>query len=100
MGPLFQADLTLPASTLWTRGLFALRRRTASRPDGTGELDATVMAGTYARLGQPDSAVSWLERSLVKGVGQYTAKSFELNPKLRLLRGAPAFERMLRAHSR
>jgi len=80
--------------------LFALRRRTASQPDMTGELDATVMAGTYARLGQPDSAASWLERALANGDGQYTAKALERNPKLWLLRGAPAFERFMRAHSR
>jgi tetratricopeptide (TPR) repeat protein len=80
--------------------LFALRKRTVSRPDGTDALDATVMAGTYARLGQPDSAVSWLERSLAKGVGQYTAQSLALNPKLRALRDTPAFELFLRAHSR
>ncbi|HKH94007.1 MAG TPA: protein kinase, partial [Gemmatimonadaceae bacterium] len=80
--------------------LFALRKRTASRSDGTGGLDAVVMAGTYARLGQPDSAVSWLERSLAEGNGGYPAKSIEVHPKLRVLRGMPAFERFLRAHSR
>jgi serine/threonine protein kinase/tetratricopeptide (TPR) repeat protein len=79
--------------------LFALRSRTAARSGGAEGLDATVMAGTYARLGEPDSAVSWLERSLMKGIVSYSAKSFALNPKLRLLRGTPAFERFLRAHS-
>ena len=33
--------------------LFALRKRTAARSDGADGLDATVMAGTYARLGEP-----------------------------------------------
>lgn len=80
--------------------LFALRRRTGSQPDMTGELDATVMAGTYARLGQPDSATSWLERALANGSGRYTSKALERNPKLWVLRGAPAFERFMRAHSR
>ena len=80
--------------------LFALRSRTASRSDRTDGLDATVMAGSYARLGQPDSAVSWLERSLAKGIGLYSAQSLAINPKLRLLRGTPAFERMLLAHPR
>ena len=80
--------------------LFALNRRTAARSDATGGLDAAAIAGTYARLGQPDSAVSWLERSLPRGNGGYTAKSLAINPKLRLLRGTPEFEQFLRAHSR
>ena len=79
--------------------LFSLQRRTATRSDITGGLDAAAIAGTYARLGQPDSAVSWLERSLPRGNGGYTAKSLAINPKLRLLHGTPAFERFLRAHS-
>jgi eukaryotic-like serine/threonine-protein kinase len=97
---LAQAALGRPVDSRRTLDrLFVLRKRTATRSDGADGVDATVMAGTYARLGQPDSAVSWLERALIKGVSQYTAKSLETNPKLRLLRGTPAFERMLRAHS-
>ena len=80
--------------------LFALRRRTASRSGGAGGLDATVIAGTYARLGQPDSAVRWLEQSLITGNAGYTAKSIEIAPKLWLLRGTPEFQRFLRVHAR
>ena len=80
--------------------VFALRRRTAPRTDGTDGLDAATIAGTYARLGQPDSAVNWLEQSLPRGNGGYTAKSLVINPKFWLLRGTPAFERFVRAHSR
>jgi hypothetical protein len=105
--PTMLAELALAQAALGraseSRGtldrLFALRKRTASRSDGADGLDATVVAGTYARLGQPDSAVSWLERSLAKGIGMYSAKSYATNPKLRLLRGTPAFEQFLRAHS-
>ena len=106
--PTMLAELALAQAALGraseSRGtldrLFALRKRTASRSDGADGLDATVVAGTYARLGQPDSAVSSLERSLAKGVGLYSAKSYAENPKLRLLRGTPAFEQFLRAHSK
>jgi len=80
--------------------VFALRRRTAPRTNGTDGLDAATIAGTYARLGQPDSAVNWLEQSLPRGNGGYTAKSLVINPKFWLLRGTPPFERFVRAHSR
>jgi serine/threonine-protein kinase len=79
--------------------LFALQRRTAAGSNATAGLDAAAVAGTYARMGQPDSAVSWLERSLATVNGGYTAKAFAINPKLRLLRGTPEFERFLRSHS-
>ena len=95
--PTMLAELALAQAALGraseSRGtldrLFALRKRTASRSDGADGLDATVVAGTYARLGQPDSAVNWLERSLAKGVGLYSAKSYAENPSFACCAGRP-----------
>jgi serine/threonine-protein kinase len=80
--------------------LFELVRGTVARRDFTSSLDAIVMAGTYARLSEPDSAVRWLERMLADPVGQHTANAIAGHPKLRPLHGTPAFERFLREHLR
>ena len=61
-------------------------------------MDAAAIAGTYARLGQLDSAVSSPEHRF-PGSTEGIAKSLAINPKLRLLRAPAAFERFLRAHS-
>jgi len=58
-------------------------------------LDGTLVAAVYARLGESDTAVRWLEATLP----QYASvRGLLLDPRLSLLRGTPAFERFLKAH--
>jgi tetratricopeptide (TPR) repeat protein len=72
-------------------------RRAALRSDLTDVLGASTVAAVYARLGEPETAVRWLEAGLAAPVGS-TARGYAAQPSLFVLRGAPAFERFLRAH--
>jgi Flp pilus assembly protein TadD len=80
--------------------MLSFARGSSTRADQTGNLDATIMGGLYARLGQPDSAVIWLEKTIANPIGRYTSQGLAVNPKLRVLHGTPAFERFLGAHPR
>ena len=75
----------------------ALARATAAPADSFNVLGVGV-AGTYARLGEPETAVRWLATRFVSGTIAITAQGLRVAPKLLVLRGTPAFERFLRAH--
>jgi tetratricopeptide (TPR) repeat protein len=74
----------------------------AAAPPGAGPsthlgglLDPVRAATVYARLGEPETAVRWL----AAGLGRpWSARGYALMPELRILRGRPAFERLLREH--
>ena len=72
-------------------------RQTATRRDLFDVLDETTMAAIYARLGEPDTAVRWLEAGLAAPFG-WTGRGYAVEPRLQVLRGTAAFERFLRAH--
>ena len=58
-----------------------------------------TMAGLYARLRMPDSAARWLAVVAANRdcpCASWTARAFAIEPRLRELRGTPAFERFLR----
>jgi TolB-like protein len=75
----------------------AAARRTALRADLTDVLSTSIVAAAYGHLGEPETAVRWLEAGIA-APGGWTARGYARDPKLFVLRGAPAFERFLRAH--
>ena len=62
----------------------------------TDVLDAATVAGIYARLGEPDAAMRWIENAVRNPFGYHTALDYGNDPKLKVLRGTPAFERLIR----
>ncbi len=79
----------------------ALRQARALAPpaDSLRVLDPEVVAGTYARLGEPETAVRWLDAWLANPMGGRTLRGIAISPKLAVLRGTPEFARFLRAHA-
>ena len=77
--------------------LVASARQVATRSDLRDVLEPRVMAAIYGRLGEPEEAVPWLEAGLRAPV-RWTARGYANEPKTKVLRGSPAFERFLRAH--
>ena len=61
-------------------------------------VDVITAAATYARLGETETAVRWIEAGYATSSGGWTARAYAIEPKLLVLRGTPAFERFLRAH--
>jgi TolB-like protein len=75
---------------------FRVARSSSARANLFDVVEPDVIAATYARLGEPEKAVAWLE-SIVKDRGaSWTARGLANRPKLLLLRGTPAYERFLR----
>ena len=69
------------------------------RPVPIDVLDVGTMAGIYARIGEPETAVQWLEAALANPAGGVTARSLAIEPKVQALRGTQAFERFLAKHA-
>ncbi|HEY0776751.1 MAG TPA: serine/threonine-protein kinase [Gemmatirosa sp.] len=91
--------------TAAARGTLARAFATARvwNPDTVRRVDARVVAGTFARLGEPATAVRWLAADLADPhgdwvAGGWTPRAFAVSPKLLVLHRTPAFERFLRAH--
>ena len=92
-----QANLGRTAEARETLGrAVAVARRVSTRADLTDVLSAATVAGIHARLGEPDAAVRWIESGVRNPFGYYTARGYGNDPKLKLLRGNPAFERLIR----
>ncbi|HEY0779956.1 MAG TPA: protein kinase [Gemmatirosa sp.] len=89
---------TADARSTLARALRQARSRQAPA-DSLRVLVADVVAGTYARLDDPGTAVRWLEADLANPRGGSTARGFAARPKLYALRGTPAFARLLREHA-
>ncbi|GJG89079.1 hypothetical protein tb265_42600 [Gemmatimonadetes bacterium T265] len=87
---------TAAARATLTRAL--AQARAAPAADSLRVLDAELVAGTYARLGEPETAVRWLEASVTAPGRGVTAQGYAVRPKLLVLHGTPAFERFRRAH--
>ena len=81
------------------RSLVAWARQVATRPDLLDVLEPRVMAAIYGRLGEPEEAVRWLEAGLRAPVG-WTVRGYANEPKTKVLRGPPAFERFAARASR
>ena len=75
----------------------ALARATDAQADSLTVLDLGTVAGTYARLGDTETAVRWIEARFTPGRPSMTAQFIRREPKLLVLQGTPAFERLLRA---
>ena len=92
-----QANLGQTAEARETLGkAVAVARRISSRPDLTDVLSVGALAGIHARLGEPDAAVRWIDASVRNPFGYYTARGYGNDPKLKVLRGNAAFERLIR----
>jgi serine/threonine-protein kinase len=75
----------------------AFARKYSKLDPPVDQLDGTLVAGVYARLREPETAVRWLEAALPRYA---SVKGLLLDPRLQLLNGTPAFERFLQAHPR
>jgi serine/threonine protein kinase len=104
--PLSEAALALAQA--W-RGQGDAARRTLARLAAKSNVSASyvpesapVEAAVHARLGEPDEAVRWLEKSLADPAGGTTLRGLLVSfaPWLAPLRGTPAFDRFLRQHAR
>ncbi len=73
----------------------AVARRASRLTLPTNVVDGTMVAGVYARLGDSENAVRWLEAALPEFA---TVKGLLFDPRLDVLKGTPAMQRFLKAH--